>query len=83
MTVQMHNLKETDLNQCTKDVGIEEIPTSNLDDMVDIFNKKANICIRPPCPEKNQKNNKMGNNTLVYWWGKKLKTTEKERMHMA
>ena len=84
MTIQMGNLKDIDLNQFTKDMGIEEIPTCNLDDMVEVFNKKTNICIRPPCPRKNQKNNKMSNNALVYWWGKKLKKkTQKIGMHMA
>ena len=27
MTIQMHNLKDIDLNQFTKDIDIEEIPT--------------------------------------------------------
>ena len=40
MTLQMHNLKDIDLDQSIKDVGIEEISTSNLDDMVEVFNKK-------------------------------------------
>ena len=40
MTLQMHNLKDIDLDQFTKDVGIEEILTNNLDDMVEVFNKK-------------------------------------------
>ena len=39
MALQTHNLKDIDLDQFTKDVGIEEIPTSNLEDMVEIFNK--------------------------------------------
>ena len=30
MTIQMHKVKDIDLNHFTKDMGIEEIPTSNL-----------------------------------------------------
>ena len=40
MTIQTCNLKDIDLDQFTKDMGIEEITTSNLEDMVEVFNKK-------------------------------------------
>ena len=50
MTIQTHNLKDIDLDHLTKYMGIEEIPTSNLEDMVEVFNKKTNICTRSPCP---------------------------------
>ena len=43
MTIQTCNLKDIDLDQFTKDMGIEEIPTSNLEDMVEVFNKKLNL----------------------------------------
>ena len=39
MTIQIHNLKDIDLDQFTKDTGIVEIPTSNLEDMGEVFNK--------------------------------------------
>ena len=39
MTIQTHNLKDIDLDQFTKDMGIEEIPTSNLEDMVKYLTK--------------------------------------------
>ena len=47
-------------------MGIEEIPTSNLEDMVEVFNKKLISALDHHAPEKNQKNNKKSNNTLVY-----------------
>ena len=34
ITIQTHNLKDIDLDQFSKYIGIEEIPTSNLEDMV-------------------------------------------------
>ena len=40
MTIQTCNLKDIDLDHFTKDMGIVEIPTSNLEDMVEVFNKK-------------------------------------------
>ena len=40
MTMQTCNLKDTDLDQFTKEVAMEEIPTSNLDDIVEVFNNK-------------------------------------------
>ena len=52
MTIQTCNLKDINLDQFTKDVGIEEIPTSNLDDMVDIFNKKLTSALDYPAPRK-------------------------------
>ena len=36
MTIQTCNLKDIDLDQFTKDMGIEEIPTSNLEDIVEV-----------------------------------------------
>ena len=36
MPLQTHNLKDIDLDHFTKNMGIEEIPTSNLEDMVDM-----------------------------------------------
>ena len=41
-----------DLDQFTKDVGIEKIPTSNLDDMVEVFNKKLISALDHQAPEK-------------------------------
>ena len=40
MTIQMCNLKDRDLYQFMKNMGIEEIPTSNLDDMEEVLTKK-------------------------------------------
>ena len=45
MTIQTHNLKDMDLDQFTKYMGIEEIPTSNLEDMVEVFNKKLTSAV--------------------------------------
>ena len=55
MTMPMCNLKDINLDQFTKDLGTEEIPTNNLEDMVKVFNKKTNICTRPPSPPKKPK----------------------------
>ena len=66
MTIQTHNLKDIDLDDFTKDMGTEEIPTSNLEDMAEVFNKKQISALDHHDPEINQKNNKMSNNILVY-----------------
>ena len=47
-------------------MGIEEIPTSNLEGMVKVFNKKLISALDHHAPEKNQKNSKTSNNILVY-----------------
>ena len=64
MTIQMCNLKDIDLNQFTKDMGIEEIPTINLVDMAEVFNKKLISALDHHAPEKNQKNNNMSKKHL-------------------
>ena len=66
MTIQTHNLQDIDLDQFTKYLGIEVIPTSNLEDVVEVFNKKLISVLDHHAPEKKQKNNKMSNNILVY-----------------
>ena len=48
-TMQTCNLKDIDLDHFIRDMGIEEIPTSNLEDMVEVFNKKTNNYSRSPC----------------------------------
>ena len=40
MSIKTCNLKDIDLDQFTKDIDTEEIPTSNVEDMVEVFNKK-------------------------------------------
>ena len=61
-------------------MDIEEIPTSNLDDMVEVFNKKLISALDHHALEKKQKNNKMSNNIFVYWHrGKKLKKKKQEK----
>ena len=52
MTIQTCNLKDIDLDQFTKDMGIEEIPTSNLENMVEAFNKKLISALDHHAPEK-------------------------------
>ena len=66
MTIQTHNLKDINLDHFTKDMGIEEIPPSNLEDMVEELKKKLITALDHHAPEKNQENNKKSNNTLVY-----------------
>ena len=39
MTTQIHNSKDIYLNQFIRDMGTEEIQTSNLDDKVEVFYK--------------------------------------------
>ena len=51
----MHNLKDIDLDQFFKDMDIKEIPTSNLDDMVEVFNKKLTSALDQQAPEKKTK----------------------------
>ena len=58
MTIQTHNLKDIDLDQFTKDVGIEEILTSNLEDMVEVFNKKLISALDHHAPEKTKRTTK-------------------------
>ena len=55
MTIQIHNLKDIDLDQFTKDVGIEEIPTSNLENIVEVFNKKLTSALDHQATEKKTK----------------------------
>ena len=50
----MHNLKDIGLDQFAKDVGIEEIPTRNLHDMIEVFNKKLTSALDHQAPEKNK-----------------------------
>ena len=52
MTIQTCNLKDTDLDHFTKDVDIEEIPTSNLKDMVKVLNKKLISALDHHAPKK-------------------------------
>ena len=52
MTIPTHNLKDIDLHQFTKDMVIEEIPTSNLEDMVEVFNKKLISALDHHAPPK-------------------------------
>ena len=51
----MHNLKDIDLDQFTKDMGIEEIPTSNLEDMVEVFNKNLISALEHHALEKTKR----------------------------
>ena len=51
-TIQTHSLKDIDLDHFIKDMGIEEIPTSNLEDMVEVFNKKLETTLDNHVPEK-------------------------------
>ena len=55
MTIQTHNLKDIDLDQFSKDIGIEEIPTSNLKDMVEVFNKKLISALDHHAPERTKR----------------------------
>ena len=54
-TIQTQNLKDIDLDHFIKDTSIEEIPTSNLEDMVEVFNKKLTTTLDHHAPEKNPK----------------------------
>ena len=55
MTTQTCNLKDIDLDSFIKDMGIEEIPTSNLEDMVEVFNKKLTTTLDHYAPEKTKR----------------------------
>ena len=66
MTTQTHNLKDIDLDSFIKDIGIEDILTSNLEAMVEIFNKKLTTTLDHYAPDKNQEKSKKSNNTLVH-----------------
>ena len=52
MIIQTCNLKNIDLDHFTKDMGIEESPTSNPEDMVEVFNKKLISVLDHHAPEK-------------------------------
>ena len=43
------------MDHLTKDMGIEEIPTSNLEDMVEVFNKKLITVLGHHAPEKTKR----------------------------
>ena len=47
-------------------MGIEEIPASNLNDLVEVFNKKLTSPLDHQTSEKTKRIKKMGNNTLVH-----------------
>ena len=55
MSIRMHNLKDIELDQFTKDMGIEEIPTSNLDDIIKVFNKKITSALDHQASEKTKR----------------------------
>ena len=55
ITIQTHNLKDIDLDQFCKDMGIEAIPTSNLEDMVEVFNKKLISELDHHAPERTKR----------------------------
>ena len=52
MTTQTCNLKDIDLDSFIKDMGIEEISTSNLEDMLEMFNKKLTTTLDHYAPKK-------------------------------
>ena len=54
MNTQTCNLKDIDLDSLIKDIGIEDILTSNLEEMVEVFNKKLTTTLDHYAPEKNQ-----------------------------
>ena len=83
MTIQTCNLKDIDLDLFTKDMGIEEIPTSNLEDMVEVFYKKLISALDHHAPEETKRITKW---VTASWFTdevKSLKKTEKERVHIA
>ena len=55
MTIQTHNLKHIYLYQFTKYMGIEEIPTSNLEDTVEVFSQKLISALYHHAPEKTKR----------------------------
>ena len=55
MMIQTHNLKDIDLDHFSKDMGIEEIPKSNLEDMVEVFNKKLISALDHHGPERTKR----------------------------
>ena len=64
MTMQTHNLKDIGVDQFTKIAYIEEIPTRNLHDMVEVFNKKLTSALDHQAPEKNPKEYQNGQQHL-------------------
>ena len=55
ITTQTCNLKDIDLDSFIKDIGIDDILTSNLEDMVEVFNKKLTTTLDHYAPEKTKR----------------------------
>ena len=75
MTIQTRNLKDVDLDHFTKDMGVEEIPISNLEDMVEVFNKKLISALDHHAPEKNKRITKRA---TTPWFTDELKSLKKQ-----
>ena len=74
-TIQTCNLKDIDLDHFIKDMGIEEIPTSNLEDMVEVFNKKLTTTLDHHAPEKNKRITKR---VTTPWFTEEAKSMKKQ-----
>ena len=75
-TIQTPNLKDIDLDHFIKDMGIEEIPTSNLEDMVEVFNKKLTTTLDHHVPEKKTK--RITKRVTTPWFTDEVKSMKKK-----
>ena len=75
MTTQTCNLKDIDLDSFIKDIGIEDILTSNLEDMVEVFNKKLTTTLDYYAPEKTKRITKR---ETTPWFTDEVKSMKKQ-----
>ena len=75
MTTQSHNLKDIDLDSFIKDIDIEDILTSSLEDMVEVFNKKLTTTLYHYAPEKTKRITKR---VTTPWFTDEVKSMKKQ-----